>query len=111
MSVWYQPVPNCSSLILAVQVTGQWPGENSPARNRRGHRVSNTGLSAGAHPALIEPHSVVLVTHEDQGEKPRERRGTDGLVRWKGVWREQELWFVPKEATARWGSVLFTDEL
>lgn len=54
---------------------------------------------------------MVLVTHEGQGEKPRERRGTDGLVRWKGVWREQELWFVPKEATARWGSALFTDEL
>lgn len=40
---------------------------------------------------------MVLVTHEGQGEKPRERGCTDDLLRWRRVWREQELWIVPKE--------------
>lgn len=62
------------------------------------------GQVAGAHPALIRL-TLVLVTHEGHRKKPRERRCTDGLLRWRRVWREQELWIVLKEATARWGSV------
>lgn len=107
----YQPVPNCSSLILAVQVTWQWSGESSPARNRRGHRVTNTGSSSRSTSCPHQAHSLVLVTHEGQGERPRERRCTGELLRWRRVWREQELWIVPKEGgavfppAARWGNV------
>lgn len=62
------------------------------------------GQVAGAHPALTRL-TLVLVTREGHRKKPRETRCTDGLLRWRRVWREQELWIVPKEATARWGSV------
>lgn len=77
----YQPVLNCNSLILAVQVTGQWSGENSPARNRCGHRVTNSGSRGRSTSCPYQAHPVVLVTHQGQGEKPRERRCTGGLLR------------------------------
>lgn len=81
----------------------------------QGTGIATTSITlsqvAGAHPAHIKADSMVLVTHGGQKEKPGELRDTDGLVRRRRVWREPELWFVPKERQG--GEVLsvFTGKL
>lgn len=99
----YQPVPNCSSLILALQSSGSDLGKALLQGTDVATMSVTLGQVAGAHPALTRL-TLVLVTREGHRKKPRETRCTDGLLRWRRVWREQ-LWIVPKEATARWGSV------
>lgn len=97
--------------MLALQVTGGLPGKNALVRNRQSHRVCNTGSSAGAHPAPTKADSMVLGTRGGQEEKPGGHGVTDGLVRRRRVWREQELWFVPKERQRGEALSVFTGKL
>lgn len=69
------------------------------------------GQVARAHPAHSKADSMMLVTHGGQEEQPGGLRGTDGLVRRRRVWREQELWFWTKERQGAEVLSVFTGKL